>query len=150
EAGQRRAGRAERLPRLLQRHLRRGQGDGDAQRDGDPRPGGAEGVGVAPLAASHLRSRERPGEENTPDMTDAAPQGQVVADTLAGPTKPWFNRAVVWANLLVFGGGLAVAAWRNIAFEFLVPIRVERQGLVFVQNPALFEIFDLSGQLTRA
>jgi membrane associated rhomboid family serine protease len=88
-----------------------------------------------------------PGEE----PGDNPLQRRTVAATLRTPPAPLFNRLVLWANLLVFGYGLFLAARQRLAAEFLMPFRVANGGkVVVVPNRALEDILVRSGNLTRA
>src|SRR5262245_6019925 len=77
-------------------------------------------------------------------------QRKVIAATLREPAVPRLSRLVLWANLLVFGWGVWLAAQKKIVFEFLMPFRVVN-GLQFVllPNVALTDILDRLGWLHR-
>jgi Uncharacterized membrane protein (homolog of Drosophila rhomboid) len=77
-------------------------------------------------------------------------QRKVIAATLREPAVPRLSRLVLWANLLVFGWGVWLAAEKKIVFEFLMPFRVVN-GLQFilVQNINLTDILDRLGWLHR-
>ena len=83
------------------------------------------------------------------DPADAS-QRRAIRQTLRTPPRPLATRLLVWANLLVFAFGLYLAARKNLAFEFLMPYRLNGAGVGVVQNKTLDDIFRTTGRLDRA
>ena len=89
-------------------------------------------------------------EEELPPPGGNLGQWKTVRDILRTTPRPIINRLLIWANLLVFGLGVLLAARHNLAFEFVMPIQPGMAGLRIVRNANLDDIYRTTGQLRRS
>jgi membrane associated rhomboid family serine protease len=89
-------------------------------------------------------------EEELPPTGSSILQWRTIRQILRTPPRPVVNRVIIWANVLVFGLGIILAARHNLAFEFILPFRAQMGGgLVPVQNADLDEVYRTTGRLER-
>jgi membrane associated rhomboid family serine protease len=108
-------------------------------------PEGARLLQEAPALAKFCARAE---QELPPPGGDVL-HWRIIHQTLRTTPWPVVNRVLIWANLLVFGLGILLAARHNLAFEFIMPFRMQMGGLAVVQNANLDEVLRTTGRLER-
>ena len=90
-------------------------------------------------------------ERELPSPGSSLSRWKAMRRTLRTPPRPIVNRLLIWANLLVFGLGILLAARHDLAFDFIWPYRPQMNGGPgFVVNPRIQEILRTTGQLERS